>query len=349
MALNKNEMHQYIEQVETDLAKFKDSAPFSVGYYSSSEKLSLFLEVLFKDQGFDVVALDCKKIYSKILPDADEPPRLADALVSLKEKCKTLNNPVIILNRGNYVRNHEIDHDLMVAILKEGINIKPKVFKRGEDGVPYLEGEPQFVPVVISSHDATNWLYMEHMVNTHKFSSKVLNSNTRLKKLWDAKQADAILNQLNDTAELPSEALNMVLNDKDLKPAQNEHIQWGTSMPSLFLNGVTPQFASDFKKEGANIAQELGLDFITSNTTKEQAEHVSDIPKAKPATHGTGAFVIHMKKDIYESLGESHTPPSEMDNISNSAKVEEKIAKMKEGFLENKNSNTNENSYTPKN
>lgn len=181
MANHKTELQFYVECIEEKLETFSSQQRFSLAYCARTQKISTFIELVFADQGFQILSIDANKLYAEDYSVA----KLAEAIGNLKIQCLELDKPVIMLHNAHTWAHNEDDHNLLISILRDGLLVEK-------------EPENDFIPVILTSTRSFGSTYSDHLNQVLNFNHMMVEKNQRVKKIWEAIETDELLAALQD-------------------------------------------------------------------------------------------------------------------------------------------------------
>jgi hypothetical protein len=180
MANHKTELQFYVECIEEKLETFSSQQRFSLAYCARTKKISTFIELVFADQGFQILSIDCDKLYGD-----SNVAKLAETIAHLKTQCIELDKPAIIFHNAHTLSHNEDDHNLLLSVLRDGFLVEK-------------EPENDFIPVILTSTRTFNSTYSDHLNQVLNFNHMMVEKNQRVKKIWDAIETDELLAALQD-------------------------------------------------------------------------------------------------------------------------------------------------------
>jgi hypothetical protein len=322
----KTELQFYVELIEEKLEGLSPYFPFSLAYAARTPRIGIFIDLIFKDQGFNIVSLDCASLYpaedsnlnteTSFNEKAEEPDYLSQALDNLKAQCANMDKPAIIFENVDALKRSERYDNQMVSLLIEGMKLN----------------DEQYIPVILTSTRSISSSYTTHVKQTLNFKYHMIDNNKRVKKIYGTKEEDDLLAALLEDGKNPYEDYNKTFKNDSLTPEQENakdsiykkmadmskkyHLNvWGTGTgKSAFIKqmkDIKIDVESDFLKMSMPVIPQSLLKLKHIPVFSSDLEH-------KKTDFENGGFGQFLKSD---------TSPSH--NVQNN------IAKLKDTFLNN--------------
>lgn len=316
---NKTELQFYVELIEEKLEGFSPYFPFSLAYAARTPRIGTFIELMFQDQGFNVVSIDCASLYPADDSDSsvntnnintdnanensESPDYLSLALDNLRAQCLGVEKPIIMFQNVEVLKRSERYDNQMVSLLTEGMKLN----------------DEQYIPVILTSTRSISSSYTNHVNQTLNFKYHMIDNNKRVKKICGKKEDDELLAALLENGQNPYEKkLNMDSLTPEQESSKESTYQKMAELSKKYHIGVWGGMGpgtgkSALMKDMKDIKIDVEQDFshMTMPVIPDSIKKMKNIPTFSSDLDGKN---IENKKKIPDLGLDFLYPPSPIDS-----------------------------------